>query len=114
MSRSCLPHIATSFIQAEKCDENVMIAVCFVMVSCVPCVTLFLSSYNCVMANTLFTLAMRMEIEPHGFLGLAAPLLRRRTQPLFERNLANIKARLERAERGSPLTSLKGEQQCRR
>jgi hypothetical protein len=42
-----------------------------------------------------------MEIEPHGLLGLAAPLLRRRTQPKFERNLANIKARLERAERGS-------------
>jgi hypothetical protein len=66
------------------------------------------------MAKTPFTIVMRMEIEPHGFLGLAAPLLRRRTQPLFERNLANIKARLERAERGSPLTSLKGEQQCRR
>jgi hypothetical protein len=42
-----------------------------------------------------------MEIEPHGFLGLAAPLLRRRMQPMFERDLANSKARLARAERGS-------------
>jgi predicted CoA-binding protein len=59
------------------------------------------------MANALFTIVMRMEIEPHGLLGLAAPLLRGRMQTLFERNLANIKARLERAERGSPSTSLK-------
>jgi hypothetical protein len=53
------------------------------------------------MANTLFTIVMRMEIEPHGLLGLAAPLLRRRRQPMFERNLANSKARLERAEHDS-------------
>jgi hypothetical protein len=59
------------------------------------------SWYNCVMAHALFTIVMRMEIEPHGLLGLAASLLRRRMQPLFERDLANIKARLERAERGS-------------
>jgi len=31
-----------------------------------------------------------MEIEPHGLLGLAAPLLRLRMQPMFERDLANI------------------------
>jgi hypothetical protein len=43
---------------------------------------------------------MRIEIEPHGLLGLAAPLLHR-TKRMFERNLANIKARLVRAERGS-------------
>jgi hypothetical protein len=66
------------------------------------------------MAKTRFTIVMRMEIEPHGLLGLAAPLLRRRMQPMFERDLANIKARLARAERGSPLASLKGEQKCRR
>lgn len=45
-------------------------------------------------ANTLFNIVMRIEIEPHGLLGLAIPLLRC-TQPMFERNLANIKARLE-------------------
>ncbi len=51
----------------------------------------------CVMAKTLFNFVRRMEIKPHGF--LAAPLLRHRMQPMFERDLANIKAQLERAER---------------
>jgi len=34
---------------------------------------------------------------PHGLLKLAAPLLRRREQPMFKRDLTNIKARLEGA-----------------
>lgn len=42
-------------------------------------------------------LVMRMEIELRGPLKLAAPLLRRREQPMFERDLTNIKARLEGA-----------------
>jgi hypothetical protein len=42
-------------------------------------------------------LVMRMEIELRGLLRLAAPLLRRREQPMFERDLTNIKARLEGA-----------------
>ena len=42
-------------------------------------------------------LVMRMEIELRGLLKLAAPMLRRREQPMFERDLANIKARLEGA-----------------
>jgi uncharacterized protein YndB with AHSA1/START domain len=46
-------------------------------------------------------LVMRMEIELHGLLKLAAPLLRRREQPMFERDLDTIKARLEGAERGA-------------
>jgi uncharacterized protein YndB with AHSA1/START domain len=46
-------------------------------------------------------LAVRVEMEPHGLLRLAAPLLRRREQPMFERDLHNIKARLEGA-RGAP------------
>src|SRR6266496_3479427 len=50
---------------------------------------------------------MPMEVEPHGLLGLAAPLLRLRIRPMFERDLANIKARLERVEHGSPSSSLK-------
>jgi hypothetical protein len=53
------------------------------------------------MAKALFTIVMRLEIEPHGLLGLAAPLLRLCMQPMFERDLANIKARLERAKRDS-------------
>ena len=44
-------------------------------------------------------LVMRMELEPHGLLKLAAPLLRRRMTPMFQRDLDNIKARLEAAER---------------
>ena len=44
-------------------------------------------------------LVMRMELEPHGLLKLAAPLLRRRMTPMFRRDLDNIKARLEPAER---------------
>ena len=41
-------------------------------------------------------LIMRMELEPRGFLRLAAPLLRRRMRPMLERDLANIKSVLER------------------
>jgi Polyketide cyclase / dehydrase and lipid transport len=40
-------------------------------------------------------LIMRMELEPHGLLRLAAPLLRRRMKPVLERDLANIKSILE-------------------
>jgi polyketide cyclase/dehydrase/lipid transport protein len=40
-------------------------------------------------------LVMYTEMEPHGLLKLAAPLLRRRMRPMFERDLRNIKARLE-------------------
>jgi hypothetical protein len=42
-------------------------------------------------------LVTRVEMEPHGPLRLAARLLRRREQPMFERDLNNIKARLEAA-----------------
>ncbi len=42
-------------------------------------------------------LVMRVEMELHGLLSLAAPLLRRREQPMFERDLNNIKARIEGA-----------------
>jgi uncharacterized protein YndB with AHSA1/START domain len=42
-------------------------------------------------------LAVRVEMELHGRLRLAAPLLRRREQPMFARDLHNIKARLEEA-----------------
>jgi uncharacterized protein YndB with AHSA1/START domain len=42
-------------------------------------------------------LAMRVEMELHGPLKLAAPLVRRREQPMFQRDLDNIKARLEAA-----------------
>jgi hypothetical protein len=38
---------------------------------------------------------MRMELEPHGLLRLAAPLLRRRMKPMLDRDLANIKSALE-------------------
>jgi len=44
-------------------------------------------------------LVVRVEMEPHGLLRLAGPLLRRREQPMFERDLNNIKARLEGARR---------------
>ena len=40
-------------------------------------------------------LIMRMELEPHGILRLAAPLLRRRLKPMLDRDLANIKSVLE-------------------
>ena len=42
-------------------------------------------------------LVMRAEMELHGLLKLAEPLLRRRMQPMFKRDLDNIKARLEGA-----------------
>jgi len=44
-------------------------------------------------------LMLRMEIQLHGLLGLAAPLLRRRMRPELERDIASIKARLEEGER---------------
>jgi hypothetical protein len=40
-------------------------------------------------------LMLRMEIQLHGLLRLAAPLLRRRMRPELERDIATIKARLE-------------------
>jgi hypothetical protein len=40
-------------------------------------------------------LLLRLELQPHGLLGLAAPLLRRRMRPELERDTATIKARLE-------------------
>jgi len=42
-------------------------------------------------------LVVRVEMELRGLLRLAGPLLRRREQPMFERDLNNIKARLEGA-----------------
>jgi hypothetical protein len=42
-------------------------------------------------------LVMRVEMELHGLLRLTGPLLRRREQSMFERDLINIKARLEGA-----------------
>jgi len=50
-------------------------------------------------------LVMRMELEPHGLLKLAAPLLRRRMAPMFQRDLDNIKTRLEAAERAGDISS---------
>ena len=40
-------------------------------------------------------LVMRMEIEPHGVLKLAAPLLRHRLRSRFERDVRNIEVILE-------------------
>jgi hypothetical protein len=40
---------------------------------------------------------MRVEMEPQGLLKCVGPLLRRREQPTFERDLNSIKARLEGA-----------------
>ena len=42
-------------------------------------------------------LAVRVEMKPRGLLKLAAPLLRRRQQRMFQRDLRNIEARLEEA-----------------
>jgi hypothetical protein len=42
-------------------------------------------------------LVLRTQIELRGPLKLATPLLRRRMQPMFERDQTNIKARLEGA-----------------
>ena len=50
-------------------------------------------------------LAVRVEMEPRGLLKLAAPLLRRRQQPMFQRDLRNIKARLEQAPVPPPTES---------
>lgn len=40
-------------------------------------------------------LLMRMELEPHGPLKLATPLLRRGMKSMFQRDLDNLKAQLE-------------------
>jgi hypothetical protein len=40
-------------------------------------------------------LLLRMEVQLHGPLGLATPLLGRRMQPELERDIATIKAKLE-------------------
>lgn len=42
-------------------------------------------------------LVMRTEMELHSLLKLLSPLLRRQIQPMFQRDLRNIKARLEAA-----------------
>jgi uncharacterized protein YndB with AHSA1/START domain len=47
-------------------------------------------------------LVVRMELEPHGLLKLATPLLRRRMKWMFQRDLDNIKAQLEGEERPTP------------
>lgn len=47
-------------------------------------------------------LVMRTEMELHGALKLLAQLLRRRMQPMFQRDLNNVKARLEAALPPSP------------
>lgn len=44
-------------------------------------------------------LVLRMEIQLHGLLGFAAPVLRRRMRPELERDIGTIKATLERTER---------------
>jgi uncharacterized protein YndB with AHSA1/START domain len=44
-------------------------------------------------------LAMRMELEPHGLLKLATPVLRRRMELMLQRDLDNIKVQLEAEER---------------
>jgi len=38
---------------------------------------------------------LRMEIQLHGLLRMAAPLLRRRMRPELKRDIATIKAKLE-------------------
>jgi hypothetical protein len=43
-----------------------------------------------------------MEIQLHGLLGVAAPLLRRPMRPELERDIAAIKARLEAVEPPPP------------
>jgi hypothetical protein len=47
-------------------------------------------------------LVMRMELEPLGLLKLARPLLRRGMKSMFQRDLENIKTRLEAEGRPSP------------
>ena len=47
-------------------------------------------------------LMMRMQLVPHGLFRLAAPLLHRRVTSMFQRDLDNIKARLEAAEPAAP------------
>lgn len=53
-------------------------------------------------------LVMRMELEPHGLLRLATPVLRRRLTRMFQRDLEHIKARLEAAERASDIARTAG------
>jgi uncharacterized protein YndB with AHSA1/START domain len=47
-------------------------------------------------------LVMRMELEPHGLLRLARPLLRRRMTSMFPRDVDNIKTRLEAGAQAAP------------
>jgi hypothetical protein len=47
-------------------------------------------------------LVLRMEIQLHGLLGFAAPVLRRRMRPELERDIAAIRARMEGTERPPP------------
>jgi Polyketide cyclase / dehydrase and lipid transport len=46
-------------------------------------------------------LLMHTEMRLHGLLKLAAPMLRRRMQPMFQRDLDNIKTRLEAGQAAS-------------
>jgi uncharacterized protein YndB with AHSA1/START domain len=50
-------------------------------------------------------LLMRMQLEPHGLLKLATPVLRRRLTQMFPKDLDNIKARLEAAEASEMATT---------
>jgi Polyketide cyclase / dehydrase and lipid transport len=50
-------------------------------------------------------LIMRMELEPHGLLRLAAPLPRHRMKPMLGRDLATIKSVLEGGSRRGPRAS---------
>jgi Polyketide cyclase / dehydrase and lipid transport len=47
-------------------------------------------------------LVMRMELELHGLVKLATPLLRRSMRSMFHKDLENIKSKLEAAERPAP------------
>jgi uncharacterized protein YndB with AHSA1/START domain len=47
-------------------------------------------------------LVMRMELEPHGLLKLATPFLRRGMKSMFQRDLDNIKAKLEAQQQRAP------------
>ena len=53
-------------------------------------------------------LMMRMELEPLGPLKLVRPLLRRRMKSMFEKDLKNIKTRLEQPERPAPSAHRRG------
>jgi uncharacterized protein YndB with AHSA1/START domain len=47
-------------------------------------------------------LVMRMDLQPRGPLLLARPLLRRRMQTMFQRDVNNIKDRLEEGQTAPP------------